>query len=746
MPAPSKQKLKNKDYGFRSVESVRASTVNEESRTIEATLSTEKPVEMFDYDRWEVVPEVLLSSGMRMSASKQVPFLDSHNRYSTVNQIGSVRDVVDEGGKVRGVLHFSSVNDEEFTKAREGHATDVSVGYRVINKKYIEAGKTKRVQGREFTGPLNVVTEWRLQEVSLTPIGADDQAKLRGLDQATMPQVKDFEMNDELRKLLVESGMSADLSDDDAQRWLIENKEKLSPRSEPASPPNGDGSRAVGGDGASLDGALSAESVRKLISDAVATAVGEADKGRSERQAKFRSEVDAMVELSGVDFDDSGKRSLYDLADIDAVRTEIVNQRAQRQESLQHTPSPITFGRAQKDKHLSALKTALTERCVNENAPANGSESRAAAVERIFPKEERAKDAGQFRNASLYDLALECLRMDGIDVRGLNRNDVAMVALGFGDQIGVRSAPAYHTTGSFAVLTQDAINKSMMLGQSEYPSTWRGPMRQGSSVADFKTIHRMQLGAVPNLPVWNDSKDPDKASMSNAEETYAVECRSLSLDFNYKLLVNDDMDVISRQPFKLGIAASRTVNTVAWSRITGNRNLRDSKPLFSAASGARKRSNLTTGSGAPSAATIQTLTDKMMQMRGENTPEGEEGPDVLGLTPRYLILPSALRTTGLQVVRSIADPSGAHAGVVNINNDLVPIVEPLLDANSTTAWYLFAEPTQVETVEVTFLQGQETPQVRMIADQKKLSQEYIILQTFEAKELDHRGVQRHDGA
>ena len=114
--------------------------------------------------------------------------------------------------------------------------------------------------------------------------------------------------------------------------------------------------------------------------------------------------------------------------------------------------------------------------------------------------------------------------------------------------------------------------------------------------------------------------------------------------------------------------------------------------------------------------------------------------------PRYLILPSALRTTGLKEVRSIADPNGTHSGDFNTSNDLIPIVEPLLDANSTTAWYLFAAPTLVETVEVTFLQGQETPRTRTIRDEKKLAIETIILQTFAAKALDHRGMQRHDGA
>ena len=742
MAAKTGQKTGKIDLNFRHVDSFRAATANEESRTVEATISTETPVEMYDFDRWEVVPEVLLSDGMRISASNQVPLLDSHSRHSTSMQLGSVRNVTQEGDVVRAELAFSSVNQDEFTKVREGHVTDVSVGYRVLQKKYLKPGETKRVRGKEFTGPINVVTEWRLLEVSLTPIGADEQAKLRGFDPSVLPDFHgSFEMNEELRKLLVAAGMPAEHNDDQAQRWLIDNPGALAPQ--PAA--SGEGQqRAIGGDGASADGGLTADSVRQMITDAVIKAESE----RAAKQQQFRSEVDGLLEVAGLDIDASQRQRFYGMSDIAAVRTAIVDQRAAQQQQVGHSTT-ITFGPAQRDKHESAVRTALLMRCVNSCDPTGdygSNERRKATVDRIFPEAERSKDWAQFRHASLFDIAQECLRMDGVDVRGHSRDEIAMAALGFGEQVGIRMEAGYHTTGSFPNITRDAINKSMMLGYGEYPATWRGPMRQGESVADFKKIHRMQLGAVPNLPIWNDSKDPDQASMADEEETYAVECRSLALTFNYKLLVNDDMSVISRSPFKLGDAAARTVNASAWAQITGNPTMRDSVALFATATGARKRTNLTTGAGTPSATTIQTLTNLMMQMRGSNTPEGNEGPDILGLMPRYIVVPSALRTTALQVVRSIADPNGTHAGVVNVNNDLIPVVEPSLDANSSTAWYLFAEPTRVETVEVTFLQGQETPRTRMITDQKKLSQEYIILQTFAAKALDHRGVQKHAGA
>lgn len=410
----------------------------------------------------------------------------------------------------------------------------------------------------------------------------------------------------------------------------------------------------------------------------------------------------------------------------------------------------INFGPAQRDKHQAAVRTALIEQCFGDDAYRHDTSPelnfRERARQKLFPASERSPDAEQFRYATLSDLAAECLKMDGYDIRGRSADDIATAALGFGDQIGMRSSNGYHSTGSFSIITQDAINKSMMLGYVEFPSTWRGPMRQGSSVADFKKIHRMQLGAVPNLPIWNDTKDPDVASFANEEETYAVECRSLALDFNYKTIVNGQLDLLTRVPMKLGDAAARTVNAFAWSQVLRNPLMRDGQKLFSAPAGARKRANIKTGTVSNYTTALQDLKSQMAQMRGANTPEGEEGHDTLNLQGRYLAFPSALETVMLQLIRSIADPNAAHAGVFNPNTRLIPVMEPLLDAASQTGFYLFAEPTRCETVEVTFLQGQEEPKTRMILNERKLSQEHIVLQTFGAKALDWRGMQYHTGA
>ena len=390
------------------------------------------------------------------------------------------------------------------------------------------------------------------------------------------------------------------------------------------------------------------------------------------------------------------------------------------------------------------LRSALTLTACR--SALNGDE---AKLEKYFPAAQRSKAADTFKHATLFDMATEYVRSRGVQTLGLTRDQIAICAMFGPEKAGIRAAPggaAYHGTGSFSNLTLDAVNKSMMIGFTEVPATWRGPMKQGQSATDFKNIHRMQLGAIPNLPVWNDAVRPEMASMADGKATYAVECRSIGIDFGYKLIVNDDMAALTSTPQKLGDAAARTVNTVAWSQVTSNPTMRDAQALFlETPTGLRFRKNLTTGVASPTTATIGAMKALMRLMRGENTPEGTESADILNITPSYLVVPAALETTAEVLINSMFDPASTGAGTYNATRSLQLVVEPLLDAASSTAFYAFANPTRVETIEVTFLAGQETPQVREVRDEHTLASTYYVLQSLAAKALDHRGIQKHNG-
>jgi len=95
---------------FRPRVAMRASTVNEEAMTVEASLSTENPVPMFDDSRYETVDEVVLADGIQFPKSRQVPLIDSHNRFSMTNQLGSMRRIHTHLTETRGMLASSSVH------------------------------------------------------------------------------------------------------------------------------------------------------------------------------------------------------------------------------------------------------------------------------------------------------------------------------------------------------------------------------------------------------------------------------------------------------------------------------------------------------------------------------------------------------------------------------------------------------------------------------------------------------------
>lgn len=718
------------DTNYRSL-SVRAATFSEEGRSVEAVISTEQPVDMPDWGRQMMIPEVLVPSGAEFPSNRQVPFLDSHQRRSVKDQLGSAREIKVNGSEITAKLVFrkSKESEDALGGVRDGHITDVSVGYDVLKRQYVEPGQKKTIGNRTYEGPVNVVTKWRLREVSLTPIGADDQAKLRGLDPAavrfkTSEEQEEFTMNAELRALLVSKGMPAEHTDEQAQRWLLDNATKL------AEVKTEEKKEERSQQTATLP---TATDLAKLVADATRQAIADSTTARK----AFEVEVRELCEMADMPSEIEACRGLEDLA---AVRKHLKDAKARNAEHVPYGASVRHVGSGA-ERLRADIGAILTEKAVR--SAVNGNQ---VAFDKHLPVDQRSKTAGQLTHATLLDLATEFVRSQGVQTLGLTREQIAICAM-FGPEVaGVRNyrdSGAYHTTGSFANLTLDAINKSMMIGYSEVPATWRGPMRQGESVPDFKQINRIRLGAVANLPVWNTTEEPDRASMADAKEAYAVEARSIGIDFNYKLIVNDDMSALTRMPMSLGDAAARTVNAVAWSQITSNPTMSDGVALFSGVSGARKRSNLTTGGTAPSVTQVGVLTNLMRQMRGENTPEGNEGADILNLTPSYIVVPSALEVVTNQLVNSAYDPSSSVNNMVyNTTRTLTPVIEPLLDASSTTGWYLFANPTRIDTVEVTFLQGQETPQVRTVMDQHTLAMTYYVLQSVAAKALNHRGIQR----
>ncbi|MCP4346063.1 MAG: hypothetical protein GY795_11135 [Desulfobacterales bacterium] len=169
------------DIFTRDIATWRPKTFNDESRSVRVIAVTENPVRVWDWERKDFVTEVLLIDGVHLPPSRQIPLLDSHDRSSVSRVLGSARNFKPAGTSLECDVFFSGTDSGKETaqKVKEGHLTDFSVGYSSIESYWIPEGEVQSVNGRTFRGPVRITSKWNLKELSITPIGADQQATVR---------------------------------------------------------------------------------------------------------------------------------------------------------------------------------------------------------------------------------------------------------------------------------------------------------------------------------------------------------------------------------------------------------------------------------------------------------------------------------------------------------------------------------------------------------------------------------------
>lgn len=166
-------------------------TANEADMTVDVVVATESPVRMPDWDRMEMVDEVLLMSGLRLADIRKgkLPLLDTHSRSTVKNILGSTENLRIEGDKLIGTRRYSAIAAAEFKKTIEGHLDQASVGYRVFAATYIEIGETANVGGKSFTAvarTMRIATDWIAIEDSACPIGADPTSGTRAFSESNI--------------------------------------------------------------------------------------------------------------------------------------------------------------------------------------------------------------------------------------------------------------------------------------------------------------------------------------------------------------------------------------------------------------------------------------------------------------------------------------------------------------------------------------------------------------------------------
>ena len=277
----------------------------------------------------------------------------------------------------------------------------------------------------------------------------------------------------------------------------------------------------------------------------------------------------------------------------------------------------------------------------------------------------------------------------------------ALAAAGQHDKLHLSGAEllkaALSTTNLPAALIE-GLNKLALEAFKETSVNWRA-IAKTVSVPDFKDGKAIRLSAATKfepLPPGGELKHGDLA-----EETFPVKVATYGkiVGLDRTAIVNDDLGLLRELPDILGSEAARLVNDLVFERL-----ISASSSFFSAA----KRNLL---SGSDSALSLGGLTKAIAALRTQTDRDGR----LIGFQPTTLLVPSSLEFVARQLVNS-SYVWRTGADQLPAGNPLPPlqvVVEPRLDASSTTAWYLFARPGDGALL-AAFLGGKEGPTIEQV--------------------------------
>lgn len=634
-----------------------------------------------------------------MTANETFAVLRQHDPNRVVG-IATSWNVDASGFHLEG--EFSGLTEaarEVLNLGREGFPWQCSVGVWPVEVTRLASGATATVNGREVSGPCDIWTRSKVRECSFVTLGAD------GDTSATILQEGAFMDLSKMRKQLLRLGMPETASDEDMKAFYTalseEEKDNVKKKAEEDENEGKDENEEKKKQKPQpKDNALPSRSlsVSGSVEDAVAMALA-ADRKR-------RSAIKSLCGKFG--FDELGESLCESGASLEAAQMRVLELASARMQPVGSSRYDLGMDESDKLRPLAAEGLYLR------------------AGGRV---EKPQEGSAQFRAMNLSQMARFFLERGGCSCSGMSDRQVASALLsgGQGKLLATRS--------DFKSIFADVAHRRLVQAYRDAPATWRSFVNVVSA-SDFKPIQGISLSNAPDLLKVNENGEYKTGDLKESQETYRVAKYGRILSLTLEMIVDDDLRAFQRIPTMFGASASRLYGDLVYNIFKENPVMSDGNNLFSAA-----HNNLVSTGSAPSS---ESLSEMRVMLRKQTGLQGE----TLDLQPRVMLIPLELETNAEILLRSTALPQdGMSQGVVNPwANRLIPVADPRLSAMSTTAWYMVADPNQIDTIEMAFMDGQETPTIEEDQDFDTDSFRYKCRTIAGVGVMDWRGFVKNPGA
>lgn len=348
-----------------------------------------------------------------------------------------------------------------------------------------------------------------------------------------------------------------------------------------------------------------------------------------------------------------------------------------------------------------------------------------------------ARGAEEMRGFSLRDMAIECLARDGVGTAA------SLLRMSKDDLFNTVCRQFFNPTAAFPAILDNAIRKNIVQLYQTVPTTFQLWTTKGS-VSDFKpTKDHSYLagGAGEFLRVGENGELKADKPKTELLPQRQIDTYGRQFSMSRQAFINDDIGFITEIPGLYATSAKRTINKQVYKILIDNPAVFDGVALFDNA-----HNNLIATGAAPSVDTLQAI---MLKLLSQKDPFG----DSIMVEPEYLIVPvgygfkmSQLLETALIDVTGI----GSHTAnaLYNYRNKLKVVEEGALNvlaAGGAIPWFAVGNKNYAKSLQVDYLNGQETPTIRRSEVPGQLGFVWDIWLDWGITAVDFRGIAKNPG-
>ncbi len=638
-------------------------------------------------------------------ARQDIPVRLDHNHRQGV---GHTQRVVIQNGQViaEGLISRDTSWARDVARSgTNGFPWQASIGAEVVEAEFLPNGQKTEVNGRTFDGPLHVVRQAVLKEISFVDSGADTATSARIAAQRNAQETDN-------------SKETEAMNDNDTTMQDIP--------------------RESSGQAVQQDVGQAADPEAPQTGDDVENVVPKPDAEAGLAQEPVAAQAPATPDTVNASAADDSVAQMRRQMAAETRRVESVRKVcAGKHPDIE--AQAIEDGWDESKTELHVLRASRPQVPAVSTRPRNSSPQVFEAV---------ALMASGLPNSRIEAIYAEPVLEAADKLRGVGVQEFCELASGqrlprFRRDASGWLQAAFSTTSLPGILSNIA-NKMLLEGYNYIEDAWRR-IAKIASVNDFKEHTRYRMTGSFQFQQVGPDGELKHGQLGEQSFGQKADTHGIMFALTRQMIINDDMGAFTDIPRQIGMGAAEAIADAVWGLWLSNPTQSDGKTFFHA-----DHKNYATG--ADTALTVDGLRDAEVLFGEQTKPNGKP----LGMPASLLLVPTALKVPAEMLMKSVqlnetttankAKPSAnPHVGKFDVVSS-VYLSNASFPGASSKAWYLMADPNRLPSIEIAFLNGVDRPTVEKTdADFNTLGIQFRGYIDFGVREQDYRGSLRMKG-